>query len=418
MMMLLKVGGFNLIASLVRVATQLAVTKIIVLSIGAAGLVAVGQIQNLISLMGTGSTLGTFGGVAKQTADGETDPDKVWSTALTMSGVMAVVCLGASIVWSGGLATFLFDDAGKAYLVVVCAVANLFVVLQALIFHALTGLRSYKLYIFCSILNSVVNLVLVAAAATLGGGTLILLVMCLSQAIQIVGACIAFVRTPEMTVRSLLKGVDRSVLIGLLPFVAIGITTAVTFPITQLLVRSHLIDSFGLAETGVWEAAMKVSTLYISLLSTALGLYLLPTFAKSNQKQELRWQVLQALGTVFALLLVGAALQFFLRDWIIILIFSRDFSAAADLLALQLPGDVARGLTLVLVFLATAKARGWSVVAINLTFGATFYAATAIWATLPGGSIENASVFYTLGSILALLVAVVMVGHFFLGRKA
>lgn len=417
-MMLLKVGGLNLISSLVRIGTQLAVTKIIALSMGAPGLVVVGQIQNLVSMLGTGSTLGTFGGVVKQTAEAEVAPHLVWSTALTMSGVMAIVFLAASVVWSGDLANFLFDDEGNDYLVVLCAAANLLVVLQSLFFHALTGLRRYKLFIVCSILNSFANLVLVAVAAAFGGGSLLLQVMCFSQAIQILGAGIAFVRTPEMTVRGLLNGVDRSALIRLLPFVAIGITTAGVFPATQLLVRSHLIATFGLVETGVWEAAMKVSTLYIALLSTAFGLYLLPTFASSKQKSELRRHVMQALSTVFVLLMVGATLQFLLRDWIIIFVFSRDFLAAADLLALQLIGDVARGLVMVLVFLATSKSRGWSVVAINLTFGATFYAAMAIWTTLPGGAIANASASYTLGSIVALLVAIGVVGNLFLGKAA
>lgn len=416
-MMLLKVGGLNLLASLVRIATQLAVTKIIVLTMGAAGLVVVGQIQNLISLLGTGSTFGTFGGVVKQTAEGEHHPHLVWSTALTISGSIAFVWLAASVVWSDDLAAFLFNDPGKAYLVVLCAVANLLVVLQALIFHALNGLRRYKLFIVCSILNSVTNLALVASAALLEGGTVILVLMCFSQAIQLLGASIAFARTHEMTVRGLLKGVDRSVLVGLLPFVAIGITTAGVFPVTQLFVRSHLIASFGLAETGVWEAAMKISTLYISLLSTALGLYLLPTFARCKLQTDLQRHVLQAFGTVFVLLLVGAVLQFLLRDFIVIFIFSRDFSAAADLLTLQLPGDVARGLMVVLVFLATSKARGWSVVVINLTFGVTFYVAVAIWTTLPGGTIANASASYTFGSFVALLVALGAVAHLLFIRK-
>lgn len=417
-MMLLKVGGLNLIASLVRIATQLAVTKIIVLSMGAAGLVAVGQIQNLISLLGTGSTLGTLVGVVKQTAEGEHDPNRVWSTALTTSGAIALLWLVVCLVAAADMAAFLFDDQEKAYLVILCAVANLLVVLQALLFHALTGLRRYKVFIACSILNSVVNLALIALAAAIDGSTLILMLMCFSQAVQILGAGIAFARTPEMTVRGLLQGVDRDVLKGLLPFVAIGLTTAGIFPVTQLLVRSHLIASFGLAETGVWEAAMKISTLYVSLLSTALGLYLLPTFAKSREQSELRLHVLQALGTVLVLLLIGAAMQFLLRGYIILIIYSRDFAAAADLLTLQLAGDVARGLVMVLVFLATSKARSWSVVIINLTFGVTFYVAVVISTTMQGGTLANASASYTFGSFIALIVAAVAAAHLLLRREA
>jgi PST family polysaccharide transporter len=416
-MKLIKVSALNLIASLVRIATQLAVTKIIVLSAGASGLVTFGQIQNLISLLGTGSTLGSFGGVVKQTADGKNDPELVWGTALYISWILAAVSLAGAILLSEELARFLFNDISMAYLVVVCAAANFLVVLQALVFHAVAGLQRFKLHVVCSVINSIVNLVLVATAALVGGSILILLVMCLSQAIQIVGAGIAFARTPEMRVRGLLRGIDKRVLIGLVPFVAIGLTTAGVFPITQLFVRSHLIATFGLAQTAPWEAAMKISALYISLLSTALGLYLLPAFSKIGPGPELRRQVFHSLGIVLCVLLVGAALQFLVRDWIIVIVFSQDLLAAADLLVLQLPGDVARGLVTVLVFLATSQARSWTVVAINATFGAVFYAATLFWAVMPMGTIENASTSYTIGSFAALFIALAATARLIFGRN-
>lgn len=417
-MKLLKVSGLNSIASMVRIITQLAVTKVIVLSMGATGLVTVGQIQNFISILSTGSTLGTFSGVVKQTAENEDSVHFIWSTALTMSGVIATIGLMASSFWSHDLAKFLFDDRSKAYLVVLCAFANLFVVLQALIFHALNGLRHYKLYIVCSILNSIIGLMMVIAAAAIGGGPLILLVMCFSQAIQIAGATIAFMRTPEMTVVKFFQGLNTAALKTLLPFIAIGISTAGVLPITQLLVRSHLISSFGLAEAGHWEAAMKISTIYVSLASTVLGLYLIPEFAKSKDKFELYHTLIHTLGVVFLLSLCGAVAQFLLRDWIITLIFSKDFIEASELLVLQLAGDGARILMMVLLFVATSKADSWAVVFVNLVFGVIFYAAMLIWTAAAGGSIASASAAYTLANVVALLFAFIVVSRMFLGRKA
>jgi PST family polysaccharide transporter len=409
---LVQTVALNGAATLVRLFTQIAITKILAVSVGPAGLVIVGQIQNLISLLGSGSTLGLFGGVVKLTADGSVPRERVWSTALGISGINAAIWLIVSIFFAQSAARFLFHDAGKAYIVILCAAANLFVVLQALIFHVLSGLRAFKLHVACSVLNSIVGLLMVGFAAAFGGSGSIFIVICFSQAIAVIGAVIAMRQLPALNPRNLIQGVSRDVIAKLAPFIAIGLTSAITLPMSQMLVRAHLINTFGVIETGYWEAAMKISLLYSSLIGTAFGLYLLPTFARATTDSQLRSELRQALTVLSSVLVVAAALQYLLRDGIIASIFSTEFAVSANLLALQLPGDIARGLLMVLILANTSRAQSWLVIGLNVIFGAGFYMFALLLSTkatgLPIDTIAGASLAYTLAAGAALLAGVLV----------
>jgi len=305
-----------------------------------------------------------------------------------------------------------FHDAGKAYIVILCAAANLFVVLQALIFHVLSGLRAFKLHVACSVLNSIVGLLMVGFAAAFGGSGSIFIVICFSQAIAVIGAVIAMRQLPALNPRNLIQGVSRDVIAKLAPFIAIGLTSAITLPMSQMLVRAHLINTFGVIETGYWEAAMKISLLYSSLIGTAFGLYLLPTFARATTDSQLRSELRQALTVLSSVLVVAAALQYLLRDGIIASIFSTEFAVSANLLALQLPGDIARGLLMVLILANTSRAQSWLVIGLNVIFGAGFYMFALLLSTkatgLPIDTIAGASLAYTLAAGAALLAGVLV----------
>lgn len=409
---LVQTVGLNGAATVVRLFTQIAITKIVAVSVGPAGLVVVGQIQNLISLLGSGSTLGLFGGVVKLTADGSVRQEQVWSTALGVSAINAAIWFILSVFFARAAAQFLFDDPGKAYIVVLCASANGLVVLQALISHILTGLRAFKLHIATSILNSVLYLAMVVTAATFGASDIIFVAICFSQAIQIFGAVVAFYLSPAITLRSFTFGINRSIFAQLSPFVMIGLATAITLPIVQSLVRSHLVKNFGITDAGYWEAAMKISMLYSSLLSAAFGLYLLPTFASAKTHLQLKSHLVQALGLVFIVLLIGAVLQYLLLDWIIVFIFSSSFAPAAELVLLHIPGDIARGLLVVLIFFASAQARSLLVITINLIFASAFYIGTLTWAVPASGTISDAAISYSIGNFIAFAFALFVLRHF------
>lgn len=406
-MQMIRVVGSNLVATAVRIVCQVLTTKIIAIMIGPSGLVIVGQIQNLISILGTVASMGINGGVVKLTAERPDGAERVWSTALALATAIAGVLMIAAIAMSRTLSTALMGDPGFAPVIMLIAGANVVTVIQALLFHILTGLKAYRRYVIGSICNSFLLLGLVALAASLGGGGLILGAMALSQASQIVGAVLVSRGVARIRLRAFLAGIDPACLRALWPFVWIGLATALTLPISQMAVRANLIEATGAAFAGIWEAAFKLSALYVSVLGAALGVYVLPTFSSLGDRSALRAEFVRVVAVLLGVLILGAAAQYLLRDVIIRGVYTAQFLPASELYAIHIPGDIARGLTFVVIMLATSRAMSGAVVIANLVFALAFVGLSLLWIPIAGG--EGAARAYVVASVGGLVTSLALV---------
>ena len=57
------------------------------------------------------------------------------------------------------------------------------------------------------------------------------------------------------------------------------------------MIRNHLGLAFGLKAAGYWEALMRVSNLYLMLVTTPLAVYYLPTLSQIVNRADLRREI-------------------------------------------------------------------------------------------------------------------------------
>lgn len=67
-----------------------------------------------------------------------------------------------------------------------------------------------------------------------------------------------------------------------------ALTSAVTTPVASLLIRNYIGNHISLAAAGYWQAIWYISTMYLMVVTTALGVYYLPKLSEIKNERELK----------------------------------------------------------------------------------------------------------------------------------
>lgn len=102
--------------------------------------------------------------------------------------------------------------------------------------------------------------------------------------------------------------------------------------------RRAVIAAFGFAGNGWYQAVLTLSDQYFNVLTSAVATYVLPTLA-GHRDDVARTAEMNRVGRAMFLLLVPVLVVMLLfQDWLVRLLYSRDFLAATGILQWQLVG--------------------------------------------------------------------------------
>ena len=117
------------------------------------------------------------------------------------------------------------------------------------------------------------------------------------------------------------------------------ITSAITVPISLIIVRNILSEHVGWELVGQWQAVWKISETYLAVTTVALSTYYLPRLASLKTSDEVKCEINLTARIILPLVALMAICIYLLRDFIINLLFTDEFRGARDLFAVQLCGD-------------------------------------------------------------------------------
>lgn len=155
---------------------------------------------------------------------------------------------------------------------------------------------------------------------------------------------------------ALFGNVDRQTVVNFGRFALMALVASVALPITQIVIRSLLVNQFNVQYAGYWEAMVKLSNSYLSLITTTISVYYIPRLAELKTNLELRKEIRSGYAYLFPLAIVMAATIFILKDFLIILLFSKDFYPMHELFIWQLIGDVFKISSWIIVYVILSKA--------------------------------------------------------------
>lgn len=357
-MTLVKTTMLNACAVMVRIASLLALNKILAVLVGPAGYALMGQLQNVVTMLTAVASAGVTTGVTKYTAEYGDDPQRqhrIWGTA-TRLGLFGALVLGIGVMaLSPQLSVIILHSSAYTDVFVLVGACLLFFVLNAHLLSILNGKKEVGLFVVANIAGSFLALLITIALAKSYGLEGALIALAVNQSASFLFTLWLCHRTTWFSMGALLHAIDRTSMHRLFQFTLMALCTSAVGPIFQMLIRGHLLTDFGTSAAGNWEALTRISNLYLMFLTTPLSVYYLPKLAELTTKADIRAEMWRVLCFILPPALLMALTLYLLRNWMIPLLFSAEFLTLASLMPWQLIGDVLRVCAWLLSFFLLSK---------------------------------------------------------------
>ena len=355
--LLLKMTSLNAGVIVVRLFVGFFIQRELSDLVGKQGYAKVGSLRNLMNILMSITSLGTFNGVLKYVAEyKENRPElqKLFSTTFVFTilgsiGSFLVLFFGAEF-----FSTYFFYTTEFAYIIKVVAVVVPFISIQRVFNGIVNGLSAYKQFAKIELLAY-----LLGAALTLT----------LLYTYNIDGALLAIATIPVIQVLVLLfifikvlreyivfSEISFKIPYGrkLMAFTLMSLTATVLVNFVELDLRNMLVDKMGEDDAGIWTAMTTLSQNYMVFSGAIFTLYVIPKFAGIYKKTDFIKEVGTIYKTLLPLFALGMVVIYLLRFQFIKYVFI-DFDEMAPLFKWQLMGDFVRLMALVLAHQFLAK---------------------------------------------------------------
>jgi len=374
-MTLIKTSLLSTVSTAIQMINGFVIVKIIAMYIGPSGLAFIGQFQNFLSILMNFATGAINGGVVKYTAEyreDEKEKQRLWSTALRISLGATFITSLMLIIFHNYLSTLFFktDEYGSIFLIF--AVTLVFFVLNTLLLAILNGQKEIKKLITVNIVSSFVGLILMGALAYLYGLYGALISYTTGQAFVFFVTLGFVLKSHWFQVKLFTEKLDKIYLKKLGKYTAMAITTALTVPLSQMIVRDYIGESISWNDAGYWDGIWRISSTYLMLVTTILSIYYLPRFSEIKDKNELRKEVFYGYKMILPIVVLMAICIYFLRDVAILILFTEEFMPMSDLFFYQLLGDVFKIASWILGYLMVAKAMTKIFIVTEIGFSLSF----------------------------------------------
>lgn len=374
-MSLVKTSLLNGIAVAVKVASALVLNKILAVYVGPAGYAIIGQFQNAVSIVVSlaGGVVAT--GVTKATAQHFDDVAKqhaVWQTAFRFSLVASLIA-GACLLFVGDwLSAWLLHRSDMSSVFVWLALALPSMAANNLLLAIVNGKKEVGIFVIANIIGSLLSLLVIGLLAFNFGLYGALVAFTINPAIVLLSTAVVVARRDWFKAKFLWGQMNRPALRELSGFGLMGLTTALTVPVSYMLIRDHLATNLGLTAAGYWQASWKISEIYLMLVTTTLSVYYLPRLAEIRTAPELKAEIFKVYKFIFPIVVVGALAIFLLRDYIIHILFTPEFLPMRVLFPWQLAGDVIKIGSWILAYIMLGRAMVKVFVITEIAFSITF----------------------------------------------
>jgi polysaccharide transporter, PST family len=403
-------------AHLSRIAVGFLLVKVIAYYLGPEGMGGIGHFMSLATIVYMVAGGGITNAVIKYASEYNQQPRRLLRMVDVSASYSLVCCLivgVVGIVFSGPVASLVFADSGKWWLVAMLALAQFFYAYVNLVVGVANGLLATHVYSRIQISGSLLAALLVAGLVSSQGFVGAALAV---MAIYLAPACGALYFHLRSSFRGRVRLVrpGRDEVLRLARFSGMMIVSAASFPVVEMIVRQLLIKEAGYEEAGLWQGLIKLSSAYLGFFTIFLSYYFMPLISRESSKVVIKRLTLKMLAAVVLLFLVGAGVLYAGRGFFITYLLSAEFGRAADYLSYQLVGDGFRVAAYVIGFVAIAKASVRLYVAAEILQNGMFLLLAHLFSLSASGAlpvVQAYAVTYLIYFIVALVCFAVYVGR-------
>ena len=368
-----------------RTGSNLALTKLIALYFGPAGITLLAHFQNLVALFTTLPNDGTHAGLIRFLA-----PEKTGSvtfrgylfTGLLLNFLLFLVLAAFLLIWPETyFSPFLNEGSGPGFWLWVL----LFLAGMLLLLVFLLGLTVWQAkqrlprYLVAQVAAAAGSLVLVAIFAPRFSLPQTLLAYLAGLSLPVWWLLFVALKNKRYWLQK--PDFKKLYFRQLSTFLLMALSVLVGSKLVDFWVRDHIMEQFGNGPTGFWQAAVKLSDNYTMVFLAVLGLAYYPQLsARLAAPETVKAFVKPIFWTLSGAVLLGLVLVYGLRDWLLVLLFQQDFLPARTLLPYQLAGDLFKLSSWLLAYLLMAQEKVKLYIGLNLA-SAALYGALVLWLT-------------------------------------
>ncbi|EFF0799709.1 TPA: O-antigen translocase [Escherichia albertii] len=421
-MNMFKTAILSLISTIFKLLSALIINKVISIFVGPAGIALIGQFQNLIQMVNTLSQGGMLSGVTKYTAEynkhSPENIEKLWSTAFKIIVLLSIILGFLLIVLSKALSSYLFGTQDYYIFIRFLGCSTIFTSLNGFVLAVINGLKKIKLYVLINIYQSLISLMLSTLLVMLYGLKGAFLALILNQSIIFVTLLFIFNKNGgREKVNKFIGRASTEELKKLFSFSLMAITSAIVGPVSLMLIRNFIQENINLNASGYWQSMWYISSMYLLVITTTLSIYYLPRLSELVSTDELKVELIKGIKIIVPLVATASFLVYLLKDFIISILFTPEFSNMRDLFRWQVCGDVLKITAWLFSYVLIAKAQSKAFIILEV-INFSLFTVLSIVMIHTYGLIGGSYGYFFSNLIYLILVSIVVKVRFFKNYKS
>jgi len=395
--------GLGSFLSLLRLVLSFLTIKVTAVYLGPSGLALVAQLVNFIGCCHGAMGNSTASAVARVIPEFRNDRAarrRLLSTAWRLAAVLVGLAGLLIVPFAAPLAGWLLASEAHAPAVALGAAAAACLVLAQVINSSLNASGEMGRAVTSASLASIAAFLVYVPACILWGTQGGLVGYALAQMLALPIAFALLRRSERVTPADFRDRFDAPFARRILGFFPMLVAHAAMHPLGLIVVRDTVALQLGLHDAGLWQAAWRLSEVYLGLVMASLSMYFLPRLGEVAGTPELRAEILRTFWRAVGLIATVALALYLARDLVVRVVFTQEFLPVRDLMPLQLVGDVLRigGWTLGFVLVALVRSRWY--IALQLLMPGLFAGGTL--ALVPGLGLHGVTLAYCIASAAQL----------------
>lgn len=373
-MTLIKTSVLTSISTIITVISAFVINKVVAMHAGPTGLALIGQLKDFVTMITNISNGAITQGIVKYTAEYETieKKQKIFSTSIVISLISSCIIAIILVVFNSFLSELILKDVQYGGVFIVFAFTVFLFALNTVLMSILNGQKEIKKYVLINIVNSSLALIITSLLVLKFNIQGALYALVINQSIVFFVTLMFVLKSAWFKWEYFKQGIDKESLVKLGKYSLMAITSAISAPLSYLIIRNYIGENLGWNSAGYWQGIWYISTMYLMLITTSLSVYYLPKLSEIKDKNELKKEIFNGYKVIMPIVIVSATLIYLLKEYVIIIAFDEKFMPMLELFKWQLIGDFFKIASFVVAYYLIAKAKTSQYVFIQIFFAFLF----------------------------------------------
>jgi polysaccharide transporter, PST family len=253
-MNLIKTSVLTTISTIIKILSGFLINKMMAIYIGPAGLAMVGQLQNFNTFVTTLSNGAITQGVVKYVAEYDTLERKkgIFSTSVVVS-LLCSFSIGVILfIFNLELSILILKSDEYASVFTLFSFTIVLFALNTMLMAILNGQKEIKKYVYINIVNSLVILILTYLLIVELNIIGVFYALVTGQSVVFFITLFFVIKAKWFRWEYFLNGPDRKSLVKLSKFSLMALTSAITVPVSHIIIRNYIGENLSWSDAGYW----------------------------------------------------------------------------------------------------------------------------------------------------------------------